>query len=244
MGSAPWPDLPAPVVVCSALALSRCLPGQWTLRFWSGRWNQLGELLEHTLILAGASTLLALMAAVAWLELERQRRVPRMDAIWYVPLLLPQVCVMLGWQGAALFSHADGRAVTVIWAHWVYVLPYVILMLAGPWRALSTDYDKQARILGYGYFARLWRVRLPLMMRPLLSAAAVGIAVSVAQYLPTLLLSGGRIPTLTTELVTSFGGVDRRMVGALATLQLMLPLLAFAIAIGWPRFWYRHRQGA
>ena len=220
------------------------LPSTWTLRFWSGRWNQLGELLEHTLILAGASTLLALIAAVAWLELERLRRVPKIDAIWYVPLLLPQVCVMLGWQGFALFAHADGKAATVIWAHWVYVLPYVILMLAGGWRDLSVDFDKQAQVLGYGYGSRLWRVRLPLMMRPLLSAAAVGVAVSVAQYLPTLLLSGGRIPTLTTELVTSFGGVDRRMIGALATLQLLLPLLAFALAIWWPRFWFRHRKSA
>ncbi|MGB0956873.1 MAG: ABC transporter permease [Litorivicinus sp.] len=219
-------------------------PSAWTLRFWVNRWDQLGELLSHTLILGVASTALAVLAAVVWLELERLRRVPRIDGLWYVPLLLPQVCVLLGWQSASLWVGWDGRAATVIWGHWVYSLPYVILMLAGAWRALDPSYDQQARVLGHGYAARLLRVRVPLMARPLLSAAAVAMAVSVAQYLPTLLLSGGRIPTLTTELVTSFGGVDRRMIGALASLQLMLPLVCFAAALVLPRIWFRNRQHA
>ncbi|QGG79050.1 ABC transporter permease subunit [Litorivicinus lipolyticus] len=220
------------------------LPGAWTTRFWLDRWNQLGELLSHTLILGLASTALAIAAAVIWLELERLRHVPRLDGIWTVPLLLPQVCVLLGWQSASLWIGWDGRAATVIWAHWVYSLPYVILMLADAWRALDPAFDKQARVLGHGYLTRLWRIRLPLMARPLLSAAAVAMAVSVAQYLPTLLLSGGRIPTLTTELVTSFGGVDRRMIGALATLQLALPLVCFGLALVLPRIWFRNRKHA
>ncbi len=70
---------------------------------------------------------------------------------------------------------------------------------------------------------------------------AVALAVSVAQYLPTLLLGGGRHQTLATELVTSFGGVDRRTIAALAVLQSLLPLLAFVLALSVPR-WRSERQ--
>ena len=59
-------------------------------------------------------------------------------------------------------------------------------------------------------------------------------AVSVAQYLPTLLMGAGRHSTLATELVTSFGGVDRRVIAALAVLQSLLPLMAFVLALIYP----------
>ena len=65
-------------------------------------------------------------------------------------------------------------------------------------------------------------------------AAAVALAVSVAQYLPTLLLGAGRHQTLAIELVTSFGGVDRRVIATLAALQSLLPLIAFVAALGIP----------
>ena len=55
-----------------------------------------------------------------------------------------------------------------------------------------------------------------MLLRPLLVAAAVGFAVSVAQYLPTLFVGGGRFATLTTEALGLRAGGDRRMVGVLA----------------------------
>ena len=75
-----------------------------------------------------------------------------------------------------------------------------------------------------------------MMAKQLSQAAAVAIAVSVAQYLPTLLLGAGRHQTLAIELVTSFGGVDRRVIAALALLQSALPLLAFFAALVVPWF--------
>ena len=86
-------------------------------------------------------------------------------------------------------------------------------------------------MLGAGYWRILFKVRLPLLIKPVCQAAAVSVAVSVAQYLPTLLLGAGRHQTLAIELVTSFGGVDRRVIAALAVLQSLLPLVAFVAAL-------------
>jgi len=246
------------VLVTAAMALASLLvwslsqrwrfpdiwPSQWTERFWLGRWSDWAPLLENSLGLALVSSLLALASAVAWLELERHRQVPKLDALWYLPLFLPQVCVLLGWQAAALLAGADGAWITLVWAHWMYAMPYALLMLASPWRALGPEWDRQARLLGAGYFKRLFRVRLGLLLRPVLTAWAVAMAVSIAQYLPTLLLGAGRHPTLTTELVTSFGGVDRRVIGTLASLQMLLPALAFALALLLPAWLYRNRRHA
>jgi putative thiamine transport system permease protein len=86
-------------------------------------------------------------------------------------------------------------------------------------------------------------VKLPVMLRPIAIAAAVGFAVSVGQYLPTLFAGAGRIATLTTEAVTLAGGSDRRVVGAYALVQALLPLLAYAAALAIPALAWRNRRG-
>jgi putative thiamine transport system permease protein len=76
-----------------------------------------------------------------------------------------------------------------------------------------------------------------LLKRALASAWAVGFAVSVAQYLPTLYVGAGRFATVTTEAVTLAAGAQRSLMSAYAVLQMLLPLLAFALAawLGRPR---------
>ena len=62
-------------------------------------------------------------------------------------------------------------------------------------------------------------------------AVAVGFAVSVAQYLPTLFAGAGRYATITTEAVTLASGANRRIIGVYAVAQAALPLLGFLAAL-------------
>jgi len=80
-----------------------------------------------------------------------------------------------------------------------------------------------------------------MLLRPILIAAAVGFAVSVGQYLPTIFGGGGRFVTLTTEAVSLAGGADRRVIGVYALLQAVLPLIAFVLAMAVPNWIYRER---
>jgi putative thiamine transport system permease protein len=76
-----------------------------------------------------------------------------------------------------------------------------------------------------------WRVKLPMLRRPVLGAFAVGFAVSAAQYLPTLFAGAGRFATLTTEAVGLAAGADRRVIGLYALVQAILPLVPFLLAV-------------
>lgn len=210
-------------------------PSQWTADNWLSRADLLLSPLMSTLLFAVFVVVVATTTAIAWLECERTNKVPKLDWLWYVPLFIPQVTLLFGWQAAALLLRMDGQWLTVAYAHWVYTLPYVILILAVAWREFDPNWHNAAAILGAGYWRILWQVRLPLLIKPVAQAAAVALAVSVAQYLPTLLLGAGRHQTLSIELVTSFGGVDRRVIATLAALQSLLPLLAFIAALGLPR---------
>ena len=137
----------------------------------------------------------------------------------------------------------DGVWPGLLWSHLVFVLPYVFLSLRDPYRAWDPRYGRSALCLGAPPWRVFWRIKFPMLLRPLLIASAVGFAVSVAQYLPTLFAGAGRFQTLTTEAVALSAGGNRRLIGAFGVLQMLLPLAGFALALGLPAWLYRNRRG-
>jgi putative thiamine transport system permease protein len=81
-----------------------------------------------------------------------------------------------------------------------------------------------------------------MLIRPVLTATALGFAISVALYLPTLLIGAGRWPTVTTEAVALASGGDPRLIGATALVQALLPFLGFAFAAVVPALIFRNRR--
>jgi putative thiamine transport system permease protein len=222
------------------------LPASWSLDTWQRQLDGLGATGGTTLALGLAATLTALLLVVGCLEREqRGGRRPGQRALWllYLPLLVPQVAFLFGVQVLAVRLGLDGGWLALVWSHLLFVLPYVFLALAEPYRSLDPRYGRAARCLGAGPERLFWRVRLPMLLRPLLFAAAVGFAVSVAQYLPTLFAGAGRFATLTTEAVALSAGGDRRVLAVYAFLQALLPLLAFLAAAALPAWLFRQRRG-
>lgn len=225
-------------------------PAAWpeglSLANWFRRLDGLAQPALDTLVIGGLATLIALALALACLENEsrRPRRLGR-AALWllYMPLLVPQVAFLFGAQVLLVRFSADGLMAAVVWAHLVFVLPYLFLSLADPWRALDPRYARTAAGLGASPARVFFRVKLPLMMKPMLIACAVAFAVSVGQYLPTLFAGNGRIATLTTEAVTLASGADRRVIGAYALVQALLPMLAWLAAAVLPLMVFAKRQG-
>jgi putative thiamine transport system permease protein len=222
------------------------LPDQWTTQTWGLQLPRLARTVFTTVGLALASASAAVLLAVACLEAEvRRGQAPTQRVLWwvYAPLLVPQIAFLYGFQVALVKLNLDGSWLAVAWAHLVFVLPYALLSLADPWRALDPRYARSAAALGATPWRVLWQVRLPMLLKPLLLAFAVGCAVSVGQYLPTLFAGAGRVATLTTEAVTLSSGADPRIMGVYAFLQAGIPLLVYGAAWAVPAWLYRRRKG-
>ncbi len=230
----------------SAWRFPDALPSAWSLATWSGQVQALAAPARATLCLAALSTTVALLLALGCLEAEQRfglRPGRAAMAVLYAPLLLPQVAFLFGLQVALVRLSLDGTLAAVAWAHLLFVLPYLYLSLADPWRALDPRFARTAAALGAGPWRIVFAVKLPLLLRPLLAAASVGFAVSVGQYLPTLFAGGGRIATLTTEAVTLSAGSDRRILGAYALVQVLMPLAVYGAAVALPAWAHRRRRG-
>jgi putative thiamine transport system permease protein len=214
------------------------LPERWSLQGWSERLGDIAPILATTAVVAFAAASVALVLSLACLENERRRhRGMTARGLWivYLPLLLPQISFLFGTQQLFIRLGIDGGIVAVAWSHLLFVLPYVFLTLADPYRTVDERYRRAAICLGAGPLRVFVAVMLPLIARPAAIAFAIGAAVSIAQYLPTLFAGAGRVTTLTTEAVGLSAGGDRRIVGLYVALQSLLPLLLFALALTLPR---------
>ena len=222
------------------------LPTSLTPEIWMRHWAEVGGPAVNTLVLGALSTGGALVLVLLCLENEaRSGQRTGIGTVWllYLPLLVPQIAFMFGLQVWLVRLGADGALLAVVWAHLVFVLPYVFLSLADPYRALDRRYERSSAALGVGPLGTFFRVKLPILLKPILVSAALGFAVSVAQYLPTLFAGSGRIATLTTEAITLSSGADRRVLGVFGVLQAAMPTVTYLVALLIPMLIYRNRRG-
>ncbi|WP_417409294.1 ABC transporter permease [Hoeflea sp.] len=222
------------------------LPANFSLRSWMQALPRMSGPLATTLAVAGLSTLAALVLTILCLEREYETGRGRGGGallLIYLPLIVPQISFMFGLQVLSIWLGVDASFPALVVAHLVFVLPYVFLSLSDPWRAHDRRHDLIAAGLGMSRTRTLIRIRLPMLTRAVLTAAAVGFSVSVGQYLPTVLIGAGRLTTVTTEAVALAAGGNRRAIGVYAFMQTLLPFLAFAIATGLPGLVFRNRRG-
>jgi putative thiamine transport system permease protein len=211
-------------------------PELWTLNAWQQVFSS-AHTVWTTLGLGVASASVCLIWSVAWLELAPRRWQQALQPWFLLPLVLPSVLWVVGLYSLALHTRLEGEWLGLSLAHAVMVLPYVLLALVPAYQAVDPRQAALVASLGHGRWVYLWRVKWPLLKRAIASAWAVGFAVSVAQYLPTLYVGAGRFATVTTEAVTLAAGAQRSLMSAYAALQMLLPIAAFALAawLGRPR---------
>lgn len=221
------------------------LPQAFSLRQWNRAGPGILQAFGVTFTVGFLATAISVVLVMASLENEVRRARPSGQAamrILYLPLIVPQIAFLFGIvTGAEAIGFRPGLALVVA-GHVIFVLPYVYLSLSESYRQLDPRWVMVARTLGAGPNGAFWRVRLPMLLAPCLTAVAIGLAVSVGQYLPTQLMGAGRVPTVTTEAVALAAGGSRRIIGVWALVQALVPAVGFALALMLPRLLYRNRR--
>lgn len=220
-------------------------PQTLTFNTWMREADNIITVATRATLIAGAASIIAVALVLACLENEYRNQV--VSARWarvvlYMPLLVPQIAFLFGLSIWLLWNGLDGHFSSVVFAHLVFVLPYTYLLLIDPWNAFDQRYLAIGRLLGKSPNRVLFTIRFPMLLRPILTAFALGFAISIAQYLPTLLIGAGRQPTITTEAVALASGGNRRLIGSYALVQTLLPFIVFAITALIPTILWRNRR--
>jgi putative thiamine transport system permease protein len=181
-------------------------------------------------LLAISAASLAVGVVFLWLyhgqDLIQRNRL--LQAAIYLPLLVPQISFLFGLQIGLSRAGIDGSWPALIYIHMIFILPYIWLVLAPAFVQMDRRHDHVASSLGLGPFRRFLRIHLPLLAMPIGAALFIGFAVSIALYLPTVFVGGGRIATITVEAVSLAANGSRGPAGVAAMLQLLIPLVCYA----------------
>lgn len=228
------------------------LPDGITTLHWQTAWRGVAPALGNTLLLGIIVSAVALIMTVMTLESEtvqiESRWLPMNNrffvVVLFLPLLVPGVAFLYGlvWFQQRFFPQGEWGPLFV--THLVYVLPYVFISLAVAYRKLDARYIQVAYGMGKTPWQVFRAIKLPMLFNPLLVAFALGLAISFSQYLPTLLSTGGRIPTITTEAVALASGSSYRLTAVYVVLQAILPWLGFLLAWWLPKRFFNPRTQA
>ncbi len=186
--------------------------------------------LLNTLLVGIVSSTAALTSAIIWLEYSDKYASKFIEIFIYLPLLLPQTGFLFGMQVLLIWFNFDGLFVTIIWSHYLFVFPYMLLTLGPTWRRSDVRYDMLGASFRFSKIKRLFNIKIPLMLSPILTSFTIGFSVSSALYLPTVFAGNGSFLTLTTEAVALSANGSRRGAGIAALLQIGLPLAIFILA--------------
>ena len=223
------------------------LPEGLTLLHWNTATSALTTPLINTLLLGVLVSTTSLVLVLFTLESEQLKpaRAVASNAFsvsLFLPLLVPGVAFLYGlvWFQQLVFQNAVWFHTYV--AHMVYVLPYVFLSMAVAYRKFDNRYAMVAQSLGKTPWQVFYHVKLPSLFSAIMVAWALGLAISFSQYLPTLLASGGTLPTVTTEAVASVSGSSTRLTAVYVIIQAVMPLIGFMIAWYMPAIATRRRS--
>ena len=223
------------------------LPEGLTLLHWNTATSALTTPLINTLLLGVLVSTTSLVLVLFTLECEQLKPARALasnafSVSLFLPLLVPGVAFLYGlvWFQQLVFQNAVWFHTYI--AHMVYVVPYVFLSMAVAYRKFDNRYAMVAQSLGKTPWQVFYHVKLPSLFSAIMVAWALGLAISFSQYLPTLLASGGTLPTVTTEAVASVSGSSTRLTAVYVIIQAVMPLIGFMIAWYMPAVATRRRS--
>ena len=196
----------------------------------------------NTLSLGLLVGLLSIAFAILILEYQIKKKHFRIHWVWWTFLWIPALPIsagLLAWL--YLIGESPGYN-AVLFGHILIALPYAMIILGDTWFSRDARYMlllKQSRISFLRALVTIW---IPRHSRLVLLAFAVSFSVSCALYTQTILLGGGRVETLMTELMIYSSG-DRRLASIAGLVNLALPLVVFVGAVTTNRWLWANRTG-
>jgi len=218
------------------------IPDQFVLSHFQNALVQMSAPLFNSLVIGLISTALAIILTLLCLEAEQlsgKNVSGFISLVIYLPLLVPSIAFLFGLVWLQQLINSQATFTHVVFTHLLFVLPYVFLSLTSSYRRLDPRFAHVAASLGATPASVFLKVKLPQLFAPILIAAALGLAISFGQYLPTLLAGGGRVSTITTEAVTLANGASRRTSAVYAIIQMALPLIGFILAWVLPKYFFK-----
>jgi len=184
---------------------------------------------------AAVSTLVCLLLGVpgAYVLYRRKFRGQRvLRALITVPFMLPTIVVATAFSSFHKWNTTS--AFWIIVAHVFINYSLAVRTIGSQWSHLDRSTEEAAELSGAGRIRSFVSVALPQLRESFISTAATIFLYSATSYGIILMVGGGLINSLETDIANSaIGLLDLPRTSALALLQTLLSVAAFTISLNW-----------
>lgn len=148
--------------------------------------------------------------------------------IFLSPLFVPFTASMIGMYSFSIDINFFNEYVRVTLAHVLITIPYFIATVWYQYKSLGTNMQEAAKSLGASVWQIIFWIELPQLF-PALSLASVFVfIISLSQYLPTWIMSGGTMLTLPVIIFPFASSGDASIVAAYS-LWFFVPIICSVI---------------
>jgi len=205
-------------------------PQALTLRAWrlvTATNSRIFEAIITSILLSSAVTAINIVVALPaafYIHALRTRGKLWANICVLLPLLVPPLAVIMGSYQFMIKIGLINNALGVIIVHLLPTLPYMIIVIQAILHNTDLNYLAISYTLGASRITTIRRVLLPLIMPGLLTGVFFVFLISWSQYLPTLIVGGGRVVTIPILLFVYATAGDYALM-AMCCVLLILPTL-------------------
>lgn len=183
---------------------------------------------QHTMLIALSSTLVSTaLGVLAALGLENRRFSGKkmLNALVYVPLIMPDI--LMGVSLALLFNflRVGTGMMTVFIAHVTFCLSYTVIVVRSRLEGFDYSLVEAAMDLGAKPWYIFWKVKFPLMIPGIIAAALLAFTLSIDDFIITFFTSGRGFDTLPIYVEGAIRRGTITTINALSTLMIGFTLI-------------------
>ncbi|WP_071396534.1 ABC transporter permease [Bacillus tuaregi] len=215
----PWPEL---------------FPKQWNLDSWHYLFSPSGRALEaltNSLLVAGITVLLNILLGFPAAKALSQKSFTGKGGVFIVllsPLFIPLTVSVMGLHHLSLHFDFLSDYISVALVHSLITMPYFIVMLWYQFNQLGGKLQEAALSLGAGGWKIFIWIELPLLLPALLLSCLLVVVISMSQYLPTWIMSGGTLMTLPL-IIFPFASSGNASIVAVYSLWFFVPVILLVL---------------
>ena len=212
--------------------LGKGFAGDWALHLLDSRDLQVTWFTVWQALLSTALTI-ALAVPGAYILYRKQFLGQRaIRSLITIPFMLPTIVVATGFTIFRDDSHLWSDPILwIIAAHVFLNYSLAVRTIGSFWMSLDLQTEEAAAMAGAGRLRTVWSISLPQLKPALISASASTFLFCSASYGVILVLGGGQVQSLETEIASAANTLlDLPKASALALVQTMLSVVAFGIS--------------
>jgi len=212
-------------------------------RLIGAAWNTLKVAFISTVI----STIIGTLTALA-MERYRFRGRTGMDALLYLPIVIPEIVMALALLAFFAFSFGVLQKITgaqfkmslttVIIAHIAFSISFVVVVVRASLKGFDRRLEEAAQDLGANEWQTFWRVTFPLILPGIIGGALLAFTISLDDFVISFFTTGPGTSLLPIEVYSQVKRAVTPKINAISTLMLVISMTL----VGLSQFVQRQRR--